>query len=184
MRRLLGNQLGTSLFRQVRYLHTNFNVCSLFSYSSTKMVQPQFLGQHKQGDFILITEDNFCNAWTMLKCIAHCSWDVLMLLGSVQHHFLCFCHFNWDMGGIVLIWKHDSQHDSINITTGAGTEITAYTLTHLNATEDHHHLQIAWQPGSVASFQKHRNISVSMGGFCQYHATWYSQPQSGRWLFW
>ena len=65
-----------------------------------------------------------------------------MLLGSVQHYFLCCCDFNRHMGGVVLICEHHSQHDSKYYSTGAGTETTAHTLTHLNATEDPHHLQI------------------------------------------
>ena len=67
--------------------------------------------------------------------------NVLMLLGSVQHYFLCCCYFNMHMEGVVLICKHNFQHDSKHYPTGAGTETTAYTLTHLNATEDPHHLQ-------------------------------------------
>ena len=79
----------------------------------------------------------------------------------------------WEV--VVLICKNDSQHDSKHYPTGAGTETTAHTLTHLNATEDPHHLQIIWQPASVTSFRKKWNISVPMCGFCQCHPTWYSQ---------
>ena len=110
--------------------------------------------------------------------------NVLILLVSVQYPCLHCCHFNWHMGGVVLICKHDSQHDSNNTTTGAGAE----TLTHLNATEHHHHLQITWQPGSVTSFRNHGNISVPMCGVCWCHPTWFYQPQSGRyilcWNYW
>ena len=71
---IVGKPYSIWFFRSVRYLHTDFNVCSLFSYSSIKMVQPLFLGQHKKGDLILISKDHFCNAQAMLKHIAHHSW--------------------------------------------------------------------------------------------------------------
>ena len=104
---------------------------SLYSLSSTKR---EIVSLSHKTVFVMLKQ---CS--NVLHIILE---NVLMLFGSVQHQLLCCCYFNWHVGGGVLICKNDSQHDSKHYPTGAGTETTAHTLTHLNATEDPHHLQI------------------------------------------